>query len=56
MGLDHRHEQPDRPHCGGVQVIIDPTQTVFNGSNVIASSHTGTDSITLKGVNSRLLA
>ncbi len=40
----------------GVHAITDLTQTIVNGSDVITSSHTGTNSITLSGVGSTLSA
>ncbi len=40
----------------GVHAISDLTQTITNGSDVITSSHTGSNSITLHGVNSTLAA
>jgi Ca2+-binding RTX toxin-like protein len=40
----------------GVHAITDLTQTIVNGSDVITSSHTGTNSITLNGLNSTLTA
>jgi Ca2+-binding RTX toxin-like protein len=33
----------------GVHAITDPTQTITNGNDVITSSHTGANSITLLG-------
>jgi hypothetical protein len=40
----------------GVHAISDLTQTIGGGSDVITSSHTGTNSITLNGFNSTLTA
>ncbi len=40
----------------GVHAISDLNQTITNGSDVITSSHTGTNSITLNGFNSTLSA
>ncbi len=40
----------------GVHAIGDLTQTIVNGSDVITSSHTGTNSITLNGIGSTLSA
>ncbi len=40
----------------GVHATTDLTQTITNGSVVITSSHTGTNSITLNGVNATLTA
>jgi Ca2+-binding RTX toxin-like protein len=40
----------------GVHAITDLTQTITNGSDVITSSHTGSNSITLMGVGSTLTA
>ena len=40
----------------GVHAITDLTQTIVNGSDVITSSHTGTNSITLLGVGTPLSA
>ena len=40
----------------GVHAITDLTQTIVNGNDVITSSHTGTNSITLMGVGSALTA
>jgi Ca2+-binding RTX toxin-like protein len=40
----------------GVHGVTDLTQTITNGNDVITSSHTGTNSITLTGVGSALTA
>ena len=40
----------------GVHAITDLTQTITGGNDVITSSHTGTNSITLLGVGSALTA
>jgi Ca2+-binding RTX toxin-like protein len=40
----------------GVHAITDLTQTIVNGSDVITSSHTGTNSITINGLGSTLTA
>ena len=40
----------------GVHQLSDISQTIVNGSDVITSSHTGTNSITLHGFNSALTA
>ncbi len=40
----------------GVHAVSDISQTITNGSDVIVSSHTGTNSITLTGVSSPLSA
>jgi Ca2+-binding RTX toxin-like protein len=40
----------------GLHSIADLTQTIANGSDVITSSHTGSNSITLHGFNSTLSA
>ena len=40
----------------GVHAITDLTQTIIGGNDVITSSHTGTNSITLLGVGSALTA
>jgi Ca2+-binding RTX toxin-like protein len=40
----------------GVHAITDLTQTIVNGSDVITSSHTGNNSITLNGFNNTLTA
>jgi hypothetical protein len=40
----------------GVHAVTDLTQTITNGSDVITSSHTGSNNITLHGVNSSLTA
>src|SRR6202035_5133133 len=40
----------------GVHAITDLTQTLTGGNDVITSSHTGTNSITLMGVGSALTA
>jgi hypothetical protein len=38
------------------QYLVSLTQAIVNGSDVITSSHTGTNSITLMGVGSALTA
>ena len=59
-GLDRGHQRPDRPDRrlpgSGVHAITDLTQTITGGNDVITSSHTGTNSITLLGVGSALTA
>src|SRR5262249_26956005 len=40
----------------GVHAVTDLTQTIVNGNDVITSSHTGSNSITLRGVGSALSA
>jgi hypothetical protein len=40
----------------GVHAVTDLTQTITNGNDIITSSHTGTNSITLLGVGSALAA
>jgi len=40
----------------GVHAVTDLTQTIVNGSDVITSSHTGTNSITVNGLNNTLTA
>jgi Ca2+-binding RTX toxin-like protein len=40
----------------GVHQLSDLTQAIVNGSDVITSSHTGTNSITLNGFNNTLAA
>ena len=45
-----------RSRASGVHAITDLTQTISGGKDVITSSHTGTNSITLLGVSSALAA
>jgi hypothetical protein len=40
----------------GVHAVTDLTQTITSGNDVITSSHTGTNSITLMGVGAALTA
>jgi hypothetical protein len=42
--------------ASGVQALTDLTQIITNGSDVITTSHTGTNSITLHGFSTTLTA